>query len=186
MNQGWKMDTPIVASGCGESNGILQTTGCAGIRREDVPCVMKHLSCLFVLLALALLSQCAGPPPAPGDRAFHGRENTAYRLGYHHGFMDGERKAPENFERHRGHFTAETRDAFAAGYHSGFDAGRHSASADEADQDIAYQNGYDAGAADAVNGIRPDHTRYRSRFGTASEPSFREGYEKGWHDAREQ
>lgn len=147
---------------------------------------MKHLPRLLVLLALALLSQCAGPPPAPGDRAYHGKQSTAYRLGYHHGFMDGGNKAEDNFERHYGHFSAATRDSFARGYQVGYEAGRHGAAADTADQDRAFQLGYDAGLADAQNGAAPEHRRYRLQFTKETEPSFREGYAKGWHDGREQ
>ena len=146
---------------------------------------MKYLPLLFILATAALLCQCAGPPPAPGDKTFHGKQNTGYRVGYHHGFMDGSKKLEENFERYHDEYLPTTREAFARGYQIGHEAGRHSAAADAADQDTAYQNGYDAGAADAINGTRPDHRRYRSQFTTASEPSFREGYVKGWHDARE-
>lgn len=145
---------------------------------------MKTLLRPLALLALALLSQCAGPPPAPGDRAFQGRQNTAYRLGYHHGFMDGSRKLEENFERYHDEYLPETRTAFSKGYQTGHQAGLHSAAADDADQDRAYQEGYDAGQADALNDAPPDHRRYRAQFSAASEPSFREGYERGWHEAR--
>ena len=146
---------------------------------------MKLLPLLFVIACAVLLSDCAGPPPAPGDKAFHGKASAAYRLGYHHGFMDGSNKLAENFERYHDEYQPQGRDAFARGYQGGHEAGRHSAAASTADQDTAYQNGYDAGAADAINSTRPDHRRYRSQFTAASEPSFREGYEKGWHDARQ-
>ena len=199
------MDTRIVASGCGESNGNAERRDRIGRKdqkenKNSIPfrnlsfCFfrffgqsqltsMKHLPRIFALATL-LLAACASPPPAPGDKAFHGKQNTAYRLGYHHGFMDGSKKLDDNFERYHDEYLAEGRDAFARGYQIGHEAGRHDAAADDADQDRAFQNGYDAGAADAVNSTRPDHTRYRSQFSTAAEPLFREGYEKGWHDAR--
>ena len=148
---------------------------------------MRHLPHLLAIAALVLLSQCIGrPPPAPGDAAYHGKQTNAYRLGYHHGFMDGSNKLEDNFERHHDEYQPSTRDAFAKGYHLGHESGRHSAAADAADQDQAYQNGYDAGHADAQNGATPGHRRYRAQFTADTEPSFREGYEKGWHDGREQ
>lgn len=141
---------------------------------------------LLTLICLLLLSQCTSPPPAPGDSAYRGKQTAAYRLGYHHGFMDGSNKVDDNFERYHDEYQPADRDAFARGYQTGYEAGHHSAAADAADQDRAYQNGYDAGQADAENGARPDHRRYRIQFGTGSEPSFRQGYEKGWEDARKQ
>ena len=147
---------------------------------------MKHPTLLFIIAVVGLLTQCTGPPPAPGDKAFRGKQTSAYRLGYHHGFMDGSNKLAENFERYHDEYQPASREAFSRGYLLGHEAGRHSAAADAADQDTAYQNGYDAGTADAINSTRPDHRRYRSQFSTASEPSFREGYEQGWHDARQQ
>ena len=144
------------------------------------------MTSLLTLCFALLLGHCTGPPPAPGDSAYRGKQTAAYRLGYHHGFMDGSNKLDDNFERYHDEYQPEGRDAFARGYQVGHEAGRHSAAANDADQDRAYQNGYDAGAADAANGARPEHRRYRAQFTTGSEPSFREGYEKGWHDAREQ
>lgn len=147
---------------------------------------MKNLQRLFALAALTMLSQCAGPPPAPGDSAYRGKQTTAYRLGYHHGFMDGENKLTDNFERYHEEYLPENRDIFAKGYQTGHEAGSRGAAADDADQDRAYQYGYDAGQADAENGVRPDHRRYRRQFGASAESSFRMGYEKGWDDARRQ
>jgi flagellar biosynthesis/type III secretory pathway protein FliH len=99
--------------------------------------------------------------------------------------MDGSNNLDDNFERYHDEYEPEGRDAFARGYQTGHEAGRHSAAADAADQNRAHQNGYDAGQADAMNGAKPDPRRYRTQFTTATESSFREGYEKGWHDARE-
>ena len=147
---------------------------------------MKLLPRLLALAALALLCQCTSPPPAPGDSAYHGKQAAAYRLGYHHGFMDGSNKLDDNFERYHDEYQPEGREAFARGYQVGLEAGRHSATADAPDQDRVYQNGYDAGQADAENGTRPDYRRYRTQFSSGSEPSFREGYEKGWETARKQ
>jgi len=146
---------------------------------------MRFLLPFFGAALAMLLGQCTGPPPAPGDSAYRGRQVAAYRLGYHHGFMDGSNNLDDNFERYHDEFEPVGRDAFARGYQVGHEAGRRGAAADAADQDRAYQNGYDAGQADAMNGARPDPGRYRTQFTAGSEASFREGYEKGWHDARE-
>ncbi len=147
---------------------------------------MKQLPRLFALVAIVVLSHCAGPPPAPGDSIYHGKQAAAYRLGYHHGFMDGSIKQDESFERYHDEYQADGRDAFARGYQAGYEAGRHSAAADAPDQDRAFRNGYDAGQADAMNGTRPDHRRHRAQFTPGTESSFHEGYEKGWEEGRKQ
>lgn len=147
---------------------------------------MRFLPPFLGAVLVMLLGQCAGPPPAPGDSAYRGKQAVAYRLGYHHGFMDGSGRRDDNFERYHDEYEPEQRDLFARGYQAGYDAGRNSAAADAADRDRAYQNGYDAGQADGVNGARPDYRRYLAQFAGASEASFREGYEKGWEDARRQ
>lgn len=147
---------------------------------------MTCLARLFALAALMLLSQCTSPPPAPGDSAYRGKQTSAYRLGYHHGFMDGSNKVEDNFERYHDEYQPDVRDAFSKGYQTGHEAGYLSTAVDAADQDRAYQYGYDAGQADSENGNRPDYRRYRRQFGTAAEFAFREGYEKGWEDARKQ
>lgn len=144
----------------------------------------SHLR-LFLGAALALAGACSGPPPAPGDSAFRGREATAYRHGYHHGHMDGSRNLEENFERYHAEFEPEDREAFARGYQTGHEAGRRDAAAAPSENDQAWQNGYEAGQADAGNAFRPDHRRYAHQFNAASEASFRQGYDKGYHDARE-
>lgn len=100
--------------------------------------------------------------------------------------MDGSNKLDDNFERYHDEYLLESRDAFAKGYQTGHEAGYRSSAADAADQDRAYQYGYDAGQTDAENGSRPDHRRHRRQFGTGAESSFREGYAKGWEDARKQ
>lgn len=140
---------------------------------------------LLGLAAALVLSHCSAPPRAPGDSVYRGGQATAYRLGYHHGFMDGSRKLDDNFERYHDEYRPEGRDVFARGYQLGHDAGRHSAAADATEEDRAFQDGYDAGQADAENGARPDHRRYRSQFSAGSEPAFREGYNKGYHDVRD-
>ncbi len=146
----------------------------------------RFATSLLTLVCALLLSQCAGPPPAPGDSVFHGKQASAYRLGYHHGFMDGTGKLDDNFERYHDEFRPEGREAFARGYQAGHESGRRGAAADDTDLDRAYQNGHDAGLADAENGAKPDYRRYRNQFNAGSAPSFRDGYEKGWEEARRQ
>ncbi len=140
------------------------------------------------MAAVCLLSQCAGPPPAPGDKDIHGRKQTnAYREGYHHGFMDGSHKLDFDFERYHEEYLPETKEAFSNGYHrKGFPEGRHNAPATTEDQDRIFQNGYDAGQSDAQNGSAPDPARYRNQFSTASKASFRDGYAKGYREGRKE
>jgi hypothetical protein len=134
---------------------------------------------------LFLLSQCAGPPPAPGDKDYHGRKQTnAYREGYHHGFMDGSRKLDPNFERYHDEYLPATQQTFAIGYQKGYDAGRPSAPATPADEERAFQNGHEAGQTDARNGLQPNHQRYRNQFSTGTEGAFHQGYVKGYEEAR--
>lgn len=156
------------------------------ITSPPLPSPMICFARIFAIAALTLLNQCTSPPPAPGDSAYRGKQTAAYRLGYHHGFMDGSNKLDDNFERYHVEYQPENRDAFAKGYQTGHEAGLHGAAADAADQDRAYQFGYDSGHTDSVNGARPDHRRYRRQFGTDSEQLFREGYEKGWEDGRKE
>jgi hypothetical protein len=138
-----------------------------------------------MLAACLLLSQCkSGPPPAPGDKAFHGGDAKAYRDGYHHGYSDGMEKLEPSFERYYPEYSAETKEVFHGGYRAGYDAGRHGAPATSGDEDRASQNGYDAGQSDAQNGLRPDPSRYRSQYSAGSEAAFREGYARGYRDAR--
>jgi len=138
-----------------------------------------------MLAICLLLGQCAnGPPPAPGDNAYHGKESKAYRNGYHHGFMDGTKKLEPSFERYYNEYAPAMSSVFSRGYQTGYEAGRHNAPATPADEDRAFQNGHDAGQADSQNGMRPDPGRYRSQFSTGSEKAFREGYAKGFEDGR--
>ncbi|HEY2573487.1 MAG TPA: hypothetical protein VGH65_05430 [Verrucomicrobiaceae bacterium] len=146
---------------------------------------MKLFLRLIVPLGIMLLAQCA-TPPAPGDSAYHGNQRVAYRLGYHHGFMDGSHRLEENFERYHDAYQPDGREAFARGYEAGHAAGRSGATTDPADQDRAYRDGYDAGQADAVNSMRPDFQRHREKFGAGSGAAFREGYETGWREGRNQ
>jgi hypothetical protein len=139
----------------------------------------------LVLAAFVLLAQCAGgPPPAPGDSAYRGKEAKAYRNGYHHGYQDGTGKLEPSFERYYQEYPPEMSGVFSRGYQSGYEAGRHNAPANPADEDRAWQNGYDAGQGDAQNGAQPNPARCRSQYSTGSEAVFREGYAKGYQDAR--
>lgn len=139
------------------------------------------------LAACMLLAQCkSGPPPAPGDQSYHGRANAAYRNGYHHGFMDGTKKLEPNFERYHNEYTPSARELFGRAYQAGYEAGRHNAPASSGDEDRAFQNGRDAGQSDALNGVRPDPSRYRSQYSTGSEGAFRDGYAAGFEEGRKE
>ena len=149
---------------------------------------MKPLlpSCLL-LGAVLMLGQCAsGPPPAPGDAAYHGKQTAAYRNGYHHGFMDGTKKLEPSFERYHEEYTPPMSTVFSQGYRAGYEAGRHNAPATSVDEDRALQNGHDAGQSDAQNGLRPDPARYRNQFSAGSEKAFREGYQQGFAEGRKE
>jgi hypothetical protein len=139
----------------------------------------------FLVSMCLMLSHCAsGPPPAPGDSAYHGKETRNYRNGYHHGFMDGSKKLEPSFERYHDEYPLAMSEIFSKGYQNGYEAGRHNAPATPADEERGYQNGYEAGQADAQNGTQPDPMRYRSQFSAGSEAAFREGYAKGYQDGR--
>jgi hypothetical protein len=146
---------------------------------------------LLRLLALAalplLLGQCAsGPPPAPGDSAYHGKQTTAYRNGYHHGYMDGANRLDPSFERYHEEYAAKLSNVFSEGYRAGYEAGRHNAPAAAGDEEQAFQNGRDAGHSDAQNALRPNPARYRDQYSAGSEKAFREGYAKGFEEERKE
>lgn len=140
------------------------------------------------MMAVCLvLNQCtSGPPPAPGDSAYHGKQAAVYRNGYHHGFMDGGKKLEPSFERYHDEYALEMGGVFSQGYRVGYEAGRHNAPAAEVDEDRALQNGRDAGQSDAQNGLRPDPTRYQSQFSAGSEKAFSEGYRQGYGEGRKE
>ncbi len=149
--------------------------------------IVAFWKCLGMAAVCLLLGQCAsGPPPAPGDNSYHGKQATAYRNGYHHGFMDGGKALDASFERYHGEYAQEMSGIFSQGYRVGYEAGRHNAPAAPVDEDRALQNGRDAGQSDAQNGLRPDPMRYRSQFSTGSEKAFQEGYQRGFAEGRKE
>lgn len=149
---------------------------------------MKPLTRIFALSAALLLSQCQStPPPAPGDEAYSGAKAKTYRSGYHHGFMDGSSGRDENFERYHDEYPADMVLMFSSGYHNGHAAGRlQQTKASTADQERAWQDGYDAGRADSENSLSPNYKRHRAEYSTATETSYSQGYARGYHDFRSQ
>lgn len=147
---------------------------------------MKTLRYLLAGGCLVFICQCASRTPhAPGDSAFSGAEESAYRRAYYHGFDDGKRNRDDDFEHYHHEYDDRTEKAFERGYSQGYEAGKDQADAGEEVKDQAYSQGIELGRADCENGQSPFYQRHSSVYTPATENSFRRGYVEGYKDARE-
>lgn len=146
---------------------------------------MSRCACVLSLVIQMCLVACAPmPPPAPFSGQYSGEAEVAYRRGYHLGVQDGKTARGDDYERHHSEYTGKTETAFSRGYALGYGTGDEQAGADDASQERAKNDGYNAGRADAENGLSPFYQRHRSAYTMPTEADFRKAYIKGYNTAR--
>lgn len=145
---------------------------------------LPSLAALLICLSVAM--GCASkPPPAPGSTGVFGEKEMTYRRGYYHGLQDGKMGLEEDFERHHEDYKKATAGVFEEAYKLGYHSGEQRAAATEEDSAIAYQQGFDAGAADAANEQSPSPPRHHRLYNTATAPDFERGYLRGFQQRQE-
>ncbi len=145
---------------------------------------LPPLAALLICFTLAV--GCASkPPPAPGSTGMFGEKEMTYRRGYYDGVQDGKRGLTEDFERHHEHYKSATATVFEEAYRLGHQSGEQRATATEEDSATSYQQGFDAGLADAANEQRPSPQRHRKLYTASTEEDFKRGYARGFQHRQE-
>lgn len=140
----------------------------------------------ILLIGLSLVAGCTSkPPPAPGSKGMFGEKEMTYRRGYYHGVQDGKTGLEEDFERHHEHYKKATAGIFEEAYKLGYQSGEQRAAATGEDSATAYQQGFDAGIADAANEQRPSPQRHRRFYTAATAQDFERGYLRGFQHRQE-
>ncbi|CAN5758962.1 hypothetical protein BH11VER1_BH11VER1_25430 [soil metagenome] len=147
---------------------------------------MNLLTIIALMICLSLAMGCASkPPPAPGSTGVFGEKEMTYRRGYYDGVQDGKMGLAEDFERHHEHYKKATTGVFEEAYKLGYQSGEQRAPATEEDSATAYQQGFDAGGADAANEQRPSTQRHRRFYIATTAQDFERGYLRGFQQQQE-
>jgi len=138
------------------------------------------------------------------DMRDQGREmnQMAFERGWQDGQMDAQRRQSQNYNRHRGaRFDPNTEMAYRDGYGQGFASissslnnlnqpppaypqqggGFQQPPAAPAENDAAYQQGYDYGLRDRVGGRVADPAAHVGRYDPRKRSSFDRGYYEGYN-----